>query len=273
MIEPRLTWAFVSPSSQKDNPLYIPATRVPQSRVRQLSLENVLLDPADRVAKANRLRLSFANRYYRPGNQGGTDYLWADFTLSAEYDFAQNEWGSILLDGHAYPWNGPQTRFAFGYDVENGRIDEAMIDMSTALPYRASASVRYRYLRRIPRFFEAFRSEEDFEKFERGFMRVNQFDFSVRLPLAEVAASIPLISRFTLIYALSYSFEEKLRLGNRGGIEYVSKCKCWAAGLDIREDRVRGVEIGFRYTLLGLGDDQLGGSILDEGIGNLFGAN
>ena len=269
--EPRLTWAFARPSRQADNPLYIPATRVPQTRLRQLSLENVLLDPADRVLKANRLRLAFQNRYHRAGPDGAARSLWADFTLSADYDFAQQRFGTVVLDGHAYPSFGPTTRFVFGYDIENARIDEGMINLSTPLPYLASLGVGYRYLRRIPRFFEAFRSPDDLAKFDRDFMRVNQFDVSVRLPLSQVARGLPWLPRFTLAYSISYSFEGNLRLGNVGSIEYRSKCNCWAVGVDIREDRVRGAEVRFRYTILGLGDDRLGGSVLEYGPGGLFG--
>ena len=44
-------------------------------------------------------------------------------------------------------------------------------------------------------------------------------------------------------------------LTNRGGIEYISRCKCWAIRAIVAEDRSRGVEFALQYALIGLGDD------------------
>lgn len=262
VVEPRLAWAFVDPSSQGGNPLYIPGTAVPQTRIRQLSHELVVTDDADRVERSNRLRLSVSNSFYRPKQKGGPARLWGEVTLSTEYDFAQDRWGSVILDGYTYPWKGPNTRFVFGYDLDETRIDEALLDMWTVLPRDITLGIRYRYLRRIPRFAEAFRSQADFDEFRADFMRVNQFGVGLR---------VPLISRFTLTYALSYSFELDIMIGNQGGLEYRSKCKCWAVGIDVSQDRVRGVEVGFRYTLLGIGDDRLGRTATGRGgLSGLF---
>ena len=49
------------------------------------------------------------------------------------------------------------------------------------------------------------------------------------------------------------SFDESLLLGNRGLVEYLSKCGCWAAGFEVSQDRARGVAVKFLYRLIGLG--------------------
>jgi len=35
----------------------------------------------------------------------------------------------------------------------------------------------------------------------------------------------------------------------------VSKCKCWAARVELDDDRTTGLEFNFRYRIIGLGDD------------------
>ena len=58
-MEPVVGWAFVDPVSETGTiPRFTPRTAVPQQRLRQLDLDNVVLDSADRVRKANRLRLA-----------------------------------------------------------------------------------------------------------------------------------------------------------------------------------------------------------------------
>ena len=52
---------------------------------------------------------------------------------------------------------------------------------------------------------------------------------------------------------IAYTFEDSLVLGNRGGIEYTSKCRCWAAGIEVSHDRAHGVQFNLVYRLLGMG--------------------
>ena len=55
--------------------------------------------------------------------------------------------------------------------------------------------------------------------------------------------------------SVSYAFEQTLLLSNRVGVEYISRCRCWAARLTFETDRTRGFEFGLSYRILGLGDD------------------
>ncbi|HME69708.1 MAG TPA: hypothetical protein VKM54_07550, partial [Myxococcota bacterium] len=48
---------------------------------------------------------------------------------------------------------------------------------------------------------------------------------------------------------------QNLLLGNRGGVEYISKCRCWAIRGEVVQSRTRGVTYTFDYTLLGLGQN------------------
>ena len=69
-----------------------------------------------------------------------------------------------------------------------------------------------------------------------------------------------------------YSLEELKssssgRIGNRGLLQFVSGCKCWAIQAEVAEDRRRGVRFGLRYTLLGLGDDSANPFSSSGGIG------
>lgn len=57
-------------------------------------------------------------------------------------------------------------------------------------------------------------------------------------------------------YSGNFSFENALSLTNQFGVEYLSRCKCWAIRLEVDNDRVRGFSWGFNYRILGLGDDR-----------------
>jgi hypothetical protein len=54
---------------------------------------------------------------------------------------------------------------------------------------------------------------------------------------------------------MQYSFEESFFLGNAAGLEYISRCRCWAIRLEVADERTRGFEFNLRYRLIGLGDD------------------
>ena len=86
--------------------------------------------------------------------------------------------------------------------------------------------ISYRYLRDVPRFFEDFEFSTDrFDDFTKSFKRINQIRFFGRLAITQ---------QWSLHYTLAYTFEDSLLLAKNGGIEYVSKCRCWAAGFETR---------------------------------------
>ena len=53
----------------------------------------------------------------------------------------------------------------------------------------------------------------------------------------------------------AYTIEDNLMLRNQGGIEYLSKCKCWVGGFELGHTRSRGLRFNLIYRVLGLGDD------------------
>ena len=61
----------------------------------------------------------------------------------------------------------------------------------------------------------------------------------------------------SVTYDVGYTFEEQIFLRHRAGVEYTSRCLCWAVRLDGDFRRESGFDIGFKYTFLGLGDDPI----------------
>jgi hypothetical protein len=66
---------------------------------------------------------------------------------------------------------------------------------------------------------------------------------------------VQLTHQWAVTYLGSYSFENSFSLSHRFGIEYLSRCRCWAARLEINDNVVSGLSWHLQYRLLGLGDD------------------
>jgi len=244
VLEPGLSWALLSDARQGGNPLFVPATAVPQERVRQLELHNVLADPADRVEHLHALTYGLGNRFYRPGGPAVGPVLLADFALSNQFDLGEQEFRALFLDGRVYPLSRTRLRFNLGFDPREVVISEGLADLTWSSRRGDSASLGYRYLRRVPAFFEDFDPRSDrFDDF-RNLRRVSQVDVNGRLVLTE---------RWSVTYAVGYSFEDSFLIRNRGSIEYFSRCRCWAAGVVASDDRARGFVIGPLITIVGLG--------------------
>jgi lipopolysaccharide assembly outer membrane protein LptD (OstA) len=248
LLEPRLGWALSTNVSESGSPLYVPRTAVPQRRLRELDLENLTLDEADRIDEFNTLTLGFANRVWgAPGSKGAPRFL-ADVLVSGQYDFEDGDFGLLLLDGRAYPFARTTTRVSFGFDPERAHVAETLAEVAQAFEAGHRVGVRYRYLRDIPRFYEDFPyANERFDHVKTDFDRVNQFDVYLRFSITE---------RWAATYDGTYSIERGLVLQNRGGLEYFSSCHCWAVRLEVAQDREQGVQFNLRYTLSGLGDDR-----------------
>jgi lipopolysaccharide assembly outer membrane protein LptD (OstA) len=267
LLEPRLGWAYVHDTSQFGNPLYVPPTAVPQRRLRELDLENVTRDTADRIAEFHGVTLGLGNRFYAgPGGPSAGARLLGDFVLSALYDIEAGEFGGIYLDGRAYPFRGATARFNVGFDPEEMHIDEGLAAIHWWDDRGDRVNLGYRYLRDIPRFFEAFPVENDrFENYRTGIEQVHQIDGGFRIAITR---------QWGITYRAAYTFEQNLLLANQGGIEYLSKCRCWAVRLEISETRSRGVQFNVLYTLVGIGDDSRSpfeGSALRRSLGLLDG--
>jgi len=70
--------------------------------------------------------------------------------------------------------------------------------------------------------------------------------------------------RWLLGYKTSFSFDREVFLQNAGLIEYTSRCGCWAAGVELSEDRSSGVDVRLIYRLVGIGDDLAESPLLDS---------
>lgn len=242
VLEPHLGYAFVSDTGQKDNPLFIPRTAVPQLRLRHLELENLIRDPADRIGETNSIFAGVSNRFLHPKSHS----LLAEVTASTEYRFADKEVGPVVVQGRATPGAGVQTRFHVVFEPDKTRFSDGLMHLSFASRSGHSIALRYRYVRQIPQVFENFVFDGDrFDDFENDFSRINQVSGSFYLKVSDQVA---------LTYSGSFSFESSLSLRNLAGIEYISRCKCWAFRVEASHDRQRGFDVGFRYRLLGLGD-------------------
>jgi hypothetical protein len=131
-------------------------------------------------------------------------------------------------------------------DVEEAEFADGLADVGWTHSYGHMAGLRYRYLRDIPRFFEAFVVDR-FDEFTEGFVRVNQVGGFARAQFTR---------QWAATYVGNYSFENALSLVHQFGIEYLSRCRCWAIRFEVEEDRVRGLSWSVNYRLFGLGDDR-----------------
>lgn len=252
-VEPRVGWAFVSDVSQRGNPLFVPPTRVPQDRIRQLSLGNVVGDSADRIESTNLLTVGAGNRFFVRGPKGPE--LRAEFDLSAGYDFEGSGVGDLaqlIVDGTVFAGAGIETDFNISYDLEKGRVAQGLFEFTIpvpkAVPVKRGSYLRagYRYRRDIPLFYENFDQGETFNRFRESFDSIQQITGRTRLRLTE---------SWAVEYQFGYSLEESLMLANRAKLEYTSGCRCWAIQVTAEEDRSRGFQAAINFTILGFGQD------------------
>jgi len=246
LLEPRVGWASVEVMGQGGDPLFVPGTALPQRRIRELSLENRTLDPADRIDDFHGVVVGVGNRIYAPPGPGRPARLLADFVLSGEWDFADSDPGLLLVDGRAWPHEQLVTRFHLGFDPEDADFEEVLASLAWDFEGGHSLHFDYRYRDDIPLFFEDFQFLDRLDEFEDGFDRVNQIGGGFYLVLGD---------HWRAYYSISVSLEELFILGNRGGIEYISECRCWAAGIAVSQDRNGGLRLGLTYRVTGLGGE------------------
>jgi lipopolysaccharide assembly outer membrane protein LptD (OstA) len=252
LLEPRLAWTGITDVSQDDNPLLVPRTAVLQERIRQLELGNVLRDPSDRIAETNAVTLAFGNRLFvptPPGEKGILEppRLFADVTLSGAWDFADEDLRNVFVDGVLFPARQWRTRFNTGWDIEESEISEVLFEFGYADERGNDLGLAYRKVQDVPEFFEGFDLEDErFDEFEEEFEEINQVEFYARYAFSRLWAAS---------YRLRYSLEGSLALANQFGIEYVSRCQCWAVRLELEDERQRGFQAALRYRIVGLGDD------------------
>ena len=253
LLEPRIGYGLLVVPKLAGDPLFVPFTRVPQRRIRQQVLENVIRDESDRIEDFNGITWGVGNRFYRRGTDGKGPRLLAELNLRAQYDFANGgHLGNFILDGVGELRPGTRFRFNLGFDPEDAELDEALAEFAWSSGGALKVQFSYRYLNRIPRFFEDFSADADrFDDFKADFNHVNQ---------ADVRLSYRFTENWSARYQAARSFETNILLANKGAVEYLSKCECWAASVEVRQNRQFGFEFGFSYRIVGLGYDLAGGT-------------
>lgn len=241
-IEPHASWVVLQGDQDDYLPLLVPGTAVPQDRLRQLAVDNLLLDPSDRLSDVNSLVFGVRQRFLH----GRVGRLIGELDLSSEYRFEGGRFGPTVLQTQARLPRGWWFRGHVSIDTEEMEFADGLAAVSWSHPYGHLAGLRYRYLRDIPRFFEAFVADR-FDDFAENFLRVNQIAGFARAQVTK---------QWAATYAGHFSFENALSLTHQFGIEYLSRCRCWALRLEAQEDRVRGLSWSINYRLLGLGDDR-----------------
>jgi lipopolysaccharide assembly outer membrane protein LptD (OstA) len=251
IMEPNLGYAVIARPDLDDRPLFTPFTDVPQQRIRQLSLDNVTRDSADRLDSFNGITWGVNNRLYIPASGERGPLLLADISVSAQYNFADGgRLGNFVIDGVSTLASGTTARFNLGFDPEEFALDELLVDVGWSDREALSVAGAYRYLKRIPKFFEDFQFSKDrFDDFKNNFNHVNQASLSLRYQFTPYWSGR---------YQIAYAFEQSILLTNRAAIEYLSKCRCWALGLEARQNRQLGFEFNVVYRIVGLGNDPTG---------------
>jgi hypothetical protein len=164
----------------------------------------------------------------------------SELRIAWERDFERDDdAGLLVLDGRGLDHRFVRADASFALDLGRGEFDEGMAGLRFSLPdwtffSRTYLLANYRYVRDTPRISAALPTE------------VNQINAGAGLWLAD---------RLQLAYGTAYGLDSGQRLASRGSVSYVSRCRCWSAGIDVVEDRTHNVFVGFRYTITGLGRD------------------
>jgi len=254
LLEPRLVWTGVTDVSQGNDPLLVPRGAVLQERIRQLELTNVLRDPSDRIDGVDALTFALGNRLFvpsPPGEKGMLEppRLFLDATASASWDFANEDLRNLYLDGEMFPSRSWRLRFDTGWDLQHTDLTEALFEFGYSDEIGNDLGLGYRKVVDIPPFFEGFRSSD--ARFDHADKEFNQID------QLELFSRYAFTTSWAASYRLRYSFERSLALTNQVGVEYTSRCKCWAVRLYLEDERQHGVQWAVRYRIVGLGTDSV----------------
>ncbi len=242
VLEPKAGYALAYTRPQDRNALFVPATAVPLDRIRALDLDAVTRDDADRIDRASRATAGFGNRLY--GSRDGRSALLADFVLLGLYDVENTRFDAVILDGRAFPLEQLDLGFHADVDPTAGRVDEGFAEARWSFPGVALHG-GYRWAREIPLLFEDFPAGDRFGQ-HTEVDHINQIRGGV---------SFDLTARWSVAYGIAYSIEGNRSLANQGRVEYLSRCGCWALGVELSQDRKRGVDAKLIYRLVGLGGE------------------
>ena len=252
LMEPFVRYVWIRTRNQENTPVFVPASPVPQNRLRQLDAESYIVDPSDRIPDASRLAFGVENSFRLSNPYGGPAWMLANLWLSFEHDFDQpDDVGRLIVGGVGEFGSSLSARASLAWDAEENAIDEGI----ASLMYRVGdrgwlrapyLSAMYRYLRVPPRLAGVTNPA------------VNQLD---------LGAGLRISNRFLLRYGLVYSLDDGERLAQSGTLIYASRCRCFNIGFDVIEDRTRDVFVRIRYSITGLGDRD--GDPFAEGVGLL----
>ena len=131
-------------------------------------------------------------------------------------------------------------------DLDPSSFSDGLFDFGWSR-WGHALSLRYRYVRDIPEVFENFFRSNNSVDFQDNFTSINQLSGVGRLQATE---------HWALTYSGSFSFENAVSLVNQFGVEYLSRCKCWAVRFEVDEDATQGFQWRVRYRLVGLGDQK-----------------
>lgn len=246
LVEPRVGYVFVQGRGQDDNPLFVPDTALPQDRVRQFATENITRDSADRIGRFHGAFVGVGNRFFASGEGGPR--LFGELDLSAQYNFPGSTWGLVAMQGSLYPIDGMHMRFITSYDLDENHIDEGMLQVGFSSQRGDDLDLTYRYRHDIPLFYENYPYLDRFHRVDPDYDRIHQLSLNGRWAID---------AQWALLYDADYAFVINELLKQRAGVEYISRCRCWAVQVAVSDHRNRGPRFDLRYTLMGLGQDPI----------------
>ncbi len=254
VVEPFVAWSMVGNATNSGTPLFVPATALPQHRLRQFERDNLLADSSDRVNRRNAFTIGVSNRLYSSGVLLGELNLSLDHHLvgnGTKYSVTRrdDDFSRMVVAGETRSFHHVSSSFNLTVDPEDGDIEEGLFSLTVAPWSWLTLGASYRYRAAIPaataRFFSQITDEAPWDA---KFPALSQ---------VQPHGVVNVGGNLNLRYSAHYDFETEMLLNHGGSVEYRSKCNCWALGVDVREQRDGEIRYELRYSLLGSGDDAL----------------
>ncbi|MBW2294791.1 MAG: LPS-assembly protein LptD, partial [Deltaproteobacteria bacterium] len=254
VVEPLIGWSMVANVSDSGDPLFVPATALPQYRLRQFERDNLLADPSDRVNSRNTFTVGVGNRLYSRNRLLGELNLSLDYHMlgdGTKYSVTQgqDDFSRFVVAGETRRFYRTSTSFNLTFDPEDERVEEGLFTLTVAPWSWLALQASYRYRAPIPaetaRFFSQIDDDDPWS------------DKTDALSQIRPLGVVKLGENLRLKYAANYDLAESRLLKQQGTIEYRSKCNCWALGVEVQEQKSGEIRYQLRYSLLGSGDDGL----------------